>query len=104
MAKLTTFHNIRQEFLQTFFIPAVIIYITIKNDNTPLEKPSKYELNKKIDNIFKSNDYIYKIKVNITLKDKEIICTLIGKTNNNLITIDNKLINIKDIIDIKKVD
>lgn len=79
-------------------------YITIKNDNTPLEKPSKYELNKKIDNIFKSNDYIYKIKVNITLKDKEIICTLIGKTNNNLITIENKLINIKDIIDIKKVD
>ena len=33
-----------------------------------------------------------------------MICTLIGKTNNNLITIENKLINIKDIIDIKKVD
>lgn len=75
-------------------------YITIKNNI--IEKPSKYELNRKIDNIFKSNNYIYKIKVNITFKNKEEIYTIIGKTNNNLITIDNKLINIKDIIDIKK--
>ena len=79
-------------------------YITIKNENTSIEKPSKYELNKKIDNIFDCYDYIYKINVNITLKDNEMLCTLIGKTNKNQITIDNKLINIKDIIDIKKVD
>ncbi len=79
-------------------------YTTISTEEKKIIKPSKYEINKKIDYIFKSTDYIYKIKVNITLKDKDITCTLIGKTGNKLITIDNKLININDIIDIKKVN
>lgn len=63
-----------------------------------------YDINKKIDNIFKSKNYIYKIKTEITLKDKIISKIIIGKTNNKLITIDNELININDIIDIKKVN
>lgn len=80
-------------------------YITIPNkiieNKTTL---SKYALNKKIENIFKSKNYIYKIKVEITQKDKITIETIIGKTKNNLITIDNKLISINDILDIKKVE
>lgn len=80
-------------------------YITIPNkiieNKTAL---SKYELNKKIENIFKSKNYIYKIKVEITQKDKITTETIIGKTKNNLITIDNKLISINDILDIKKVE
>ena len=79
-------------------------YITIKNNNTDTKKYTKYEILKKIDNIFKSTDYIYKTKVNITLKDKDMICTIIGKTNTSLITIDNELININNIINIKKID
>ena len=73
---------------------------TIDN-NTDL---SKYSLNKKIENIFKSKNYIYKIKVEISYQNKTTTETLIGKTKNNLITIDNKLINLNDILDIKKVD
>lgn len=80
-------------------------YITIPNEvietNTDL---SKYTINKKIENIFKSKNYIYKIKVEISYQDRSIIKTLIGKTKNNLITIDNELIKINDILDIKKVD
>lgn len=80
-------------------------YITIPNEfiepNTDL---SKYTINKKIENIFKSKNYIYKIKVEISYQDRSIIKTLIGKTKNNLITIDNELIKISDILDIKKVD
>ena len=33
-------------------------YITIKNNNTDTKKYTKYEILKKIDNIFKSTDYI----------------------------------------------
>ena len=61
------------------------------------------ELNKKINTIFKSNNYIYKIKVEITLKDKVINTYLIGKTKNNLITLDNELININDIENIETI-
>lgn len=77
-------------------------YTTVTNKIEDNKPTNKYEIKKKIDKIFKSTDYIYKIKVIITLKDKEITKTLVGKNNTNLITIDNELINIKDIIDIKK--
>ena len=73
----------------------------IKEESIPT---NNYEINKKIDNIFKSNNYIYKIKAKLFLKDKERTETLIGKTNNNLITINNELININDIKDIRKAD
>lgn len=61
-------------------------------------------INQKISEIFKSNRYVYKANVEITLKDKVIIKNIIGKNNNNLITIDNELIPIPSIIDIKYVD
>ena len=77
-------------------------YIKVNNreENTSL---SLNELNKKINNIFKSKNYIYKIKVEISLKDNVFETYLIGKTNNSLITLDNKIININDIENIKEV-
>ena len=81
-----------------------IEYIKIKNENIETTDLSRYALNKKIEQIFKSKNYIYKIKVDIYYKDRTITENIIGKTKNNLITIDNKLLNIDDILDIKKVD
>lgn len=81
-----------------------IDFITIKETEEKEKKLSQQEINKKIDNIFKSTNYIYKIKVLITLENEIITETIIGKKGNNLITINNKLININNIIDIKKVD
>ena len=80
-------------------------YITIKNDDTNItDSTNTNNIKEKINNLFKSKSYIYKINVLISLKNEDIKCTLIGKTKNNLITIDNKLISIKDIVDIKKMD
>ena len=80
-------------------------YITISNETIDINTDlSKYTLNKKNENIFKAKNYIYKIKVEISFQNETITETIIGKTKNNLITIDNKLININDILDIKKVD
>lgn len=76
--------------------------ITIRNNNET--KQNKNEINKKINKIFKSTNYIYKIKVKITLENEDIIETIIGKKGNYLITINNKLININTIKDIKKED
>lgn len=77
-------------------------FITIKNKTEEERKKNKYEINKKIDSIFKSTNYIYKIKVNISFENEDITETIIGKKGDYLITINNKLININNIIDIKK--
>lgn len=71
---------------------------------TKEERKTKYEINKKIDKIFKSTNYIYKIKVIIDLENESLEETIIGKKGNYLITIENKLININNILDIKKKD
>jgi len=79
-------------------------FTTIRENIVEEDKLSKYDINKKIDMIFKSKDYIYKVNVLIKYSDRQINTTLIGKTNDSLITIDNTLIKITDIYDIKKVD
>lgn len=56
----------------------------------------------KINHIFNSNNYIYKADVEITLKDKKIVKRIIGKNKTHLITNENELVAISDIIDIKK--
>ena len=67
----------------------------IKTDNISIVR--------KINNIFSSKDHVYKSKVNITLKDKNINKVIVGKNSTNLITIDGELIKITDILDIKKI-
>lgn len=67
-------------------------------------KKGEIDINSKINNIFKSTGYIYKINVEIVMKDKTIIKKVIGKKNGYLITIDNERININDIVDINVVN
>ena len=62
---------------------------------------SKYDLLKKIDNIFKRNDYVYQASINIMYKNgKNIEEKIVGRKNNYLLTIDGKTIIIDDIYDI----
>lgn len=81
-----------------------VSYTTNKEEIS--EKPVKRQsiigenINQKINNIFSSTRYVYKADVNITLKDKTIKRKIIGKNSIHLITIDNELIPISDIIDI----
>ena len=57
----------------------------------------------KINAIFSSPNYIYKANVEITLKDKVITKRIIGRNKYYIITMDNDLIPISDIIDIKSI-
>lgn len=71
------------------------------NNKTPIKKD--INIKDKINSIFKSNNYIYKIPVIIKTKNNEEKNTyIIGKTNRYLITIDNELIQINDIVDINE--
>lgn len=76
------------------------------NKEEIIEKTEKQQgvngdnINQKINAIFSSTRYVYKADVNITLKDKTIKRKIIGKNSIHLITIDNELIPISDIIDI----
>lgn len=77
-----------------------------RNDNIEnMEKKDVKEdvkdINKKISKIFSSPKYVYKASVTITLKDKIITKKIIGKNNKNIITLDNELIPIEDILDIE---
>lgn len=70
--------------------------------SVPIEKED-LNVQKKINNIFASSTHVYKSKVKITFANDEVEKTIVGKTNNNLITIDGELIKINDILDIKKL-
>lgn len=88
-----------------------IYYSLSKNDNVVINKNEKndYEeivnnsnIEKKINDIFKSSNYIYKAKVDIKTSNNTINTRIIGRNKEYIITFDNKKIPIKDIIDIKE--
>ena len=74
----------------------------IVETNEPVRK-YKETIESKINKIFKSTKYIYKIDVEITTNDGTNKYKIIGKNQNNLITFENKLIPISTITDIKEL-
>jgi len=75
-----------------------------KNDNKKNNniKTDRFTIEQKIFNIFNSKDYIYKADVTIVTDEQTINKRIIGKNNENLITIDNEYIPISIIKDIYK--
>ena len=57
-------------------------------------------INQKINNIFNSNQYVYKADVVITTKEGKVVKKIIGQNKTHLITIENELIPISNILDI----
>ena len=83
------------------------IYYSINKDNAIEKKENSKiinntNINKKINDIFASSNYIYKAKVEIKMLDNVINTKIVGRNKNYLITFDNQKIPIKDIIDIKE--
>ena len=81
------------------------VYYTNSNHKEEINnlnnKKNKYQnINQKINSIFNSPRYVYKANVKIKLKDETIKRKIIGKNSLHLITMDNELIPISDIIDI----
>ena len=75
------------------------IYKSMLNNNRSIKKDINYE----IDRIFSSKDHIAKSRVRVTLSNEVLEVDIIGKTGSNILTMDNRLIKIKDIVDIEKI-
>ena len=81
-------------------------YCISKNEEKVEEKSDRTykiekNINQKINEIFTSPRYVYKADVIITTNEGDMEKRIIGKDGNSLITIDNELISIDRIIDIK---
>lgn len=68
-----------------------------------INKKDNYSVEKEINNLFNSTNYVYKLNVLIKTKDEEIKTTIIGKTQRYLITLDNKKIDISSILEIREI-
>ena len=60
----------------------------------------RFTIEQKIFNIFNARDYIYKADVTIVTDEQVLKKRIVGKNNNNLITMDNEYIPISIIRDI----
>lgn len=80
-----------------------VYYSDKEKESEPLKKDDR-TINEKINEIFNSSNYIYRISVSISTKNKNYDTKVIGKNSKSLITIDNEVIPIEEIIDIKIVD
>ena len=80
-----------------------VFYSSKDGDRTVTDAPlSVQDVNKKIREIFSSSNYVYKADVEITLDGKTVTKRIVGKNNMYLITIDNELIPIAKITNIKR--
>ena len=78
---------------------------TEKNEERNVDTAPKLKgknVNQKINEIFSSNSYIYKADVKITLKNGTVTKRIVGRNATHLITIDNELIPITDVVDIER--
>ena len=57
-------------------------------------------IKEKLNNLFNINGYIFNKNVEIITKNKKYSTKIAGKVNNYIITLDNDIINISDIMDI----
>lgn len=62
------------------------------------------DVNTQIKDIFSSNNFVYKAETQITYMSGEVVKkTIIGKTNNSLITMDDELIDVSKISKIELI-
>lgn len=72
--------------------------------NLSSKPTSGKNINQKLNAIFTSPRYVYKADVRIETKTGSVNKKIIGQNNTHLITIDNELIPISDIVDISFID
>ncbi len=73
------------------------------SSNNETRKKLKVNIPEKINEIFASKNHVYKSKVRITINNEEIETIIVGKTSNNLLTINGEKININSIEDIERI-
>ncbi|NLM62921.1 MAG: hypothetical protein GX190_01220 [Mollicutes bacterium] len=72
--------------------------------NESIIEKNQMSVEEKIQEIFNSPRYVYKANVKIKLKDGVVTKQIIGKNNTHLITMENDLIPINDVLDIDFAD
>lgn len=72
------------------------------NKNVFYGKKEERSEKKSVNELFKINQ-IYRTNVKITTHNKTVEKKVIGRTENNLITSDNEIIAISDIVDIEEL-
>lgn len=84
------------------------MYDSLKNNDLKEEKTndlkidlSNLSVKEKLQKLMNQNNYIFNTKVVLVFKDKEINTSIAGIYNNHIITMDNKIISIDKLIDIK---
>ncbi len=71
-----------------------------ESNNSKIDKFIRMNINQKISSLMNLPKYLYDIDLVIVTEDDVIETKIIGKNNNNLITVNNTLIPVKDILDI----
>lgn len=82
-------------------------YCYINKDNVKENKrvdiKTSSTVEETLSSIFKSTGYPYNIKVYIKTNNKEYYTYLVSRTNKTITTLDNDLIKINEIIELKKI-
>ena len=73
----------------------------IENSDNKEDINNNLSVEDKIDKLFNLNGYIFNKNVEIYTDDKIYYTKIAGKVGNNIITLDNDIINISSIKDIK---
>ena len=78
------------------------VYYSYKDNNEekPIIEINKYDIQKKIDALFRSSDFIYKKRFHIKTKYGENDYDIISKSYDYLLTIDGERIYIDNILEI----
>lgn len=67
-----------------------------------IKKEEKISVKRQLDEIFSGLVYPYNISVEIITKDKKYDTSIIARTKDHILTLENHIIPIKEIISIKK--
>ena len=78
-----------------------VFYSYKENKEEEISYPNKYDIQSKLDEIFRSNDFIYKKKLFIKTKYSEKYYMVISKSYDYLLTIDGEKIYINNILEIR---
>ena len=79
-----------------------VCYLKEETENDISNRTNNVSIITKIDEIFSGLGYSYNIPLIIKTKDQKYETSLIAKTNNNVVTLENEIIPISEIIDIQQ--
>lgn len=92
----------QSEFVKKITNNKKVCYVKNQDEDFESNANDKINISEKIDNIFKSIGHSYNIPLIIKTNTKEYNTNIIAKIKNNIITIDNEIIPISEIIYIEE--